>query len=174
MVTRDIIPAVWRRGRAMDTKTELVIGRITVFTFIALSMVIALTAENFGGVLGLVILWFGGLVGPIAIPMLLGMLPAFKRCGPVAAITSWAVGLLVFVITRYVVDEQIAQLAPDQLTAVSVGGPVVCSIITFVVIGLVAPWHNAASDELVDAIATDVDESVGQARRTASDVPGHV
>jgi SSS family solute:Na+ symporter len=116
-------------------------------------MVIALTADSFGGVLGLIILWFGGLVGPIAIPMLLGMLPAFKRCGPVAAITSWAVGLAVFALTRYVFD--VSRLAPDQATAVQVGGPVVCAIITFVVIGLVAPWRNAESDELVDAISRD-------------------
>lgn len=155
VVTRDILPAVWKRGRALDTRAELIVGRISVFTFIALSMAIALTADSFGGVLGLIILWFGGLVGPIAIPMLLGMLPAFKRCGPVAAITSWAVGLAVFALTRYVLDDAISQLAPDQATAVQVGGPVVCSIVTFVVIGLVAPWRNADSDELVDAISRD-------------------
>ncbi|MCK6210794.1 Na+:solute symporter [Georgenia sp. EYE_87] len=155
VVTRDIIPAVWRRGKAMSTRTELTIGRISVFTFIALSMVIALTAESFGGVLGLIILWFGGLVGPIAIPMLLGLLPAFKRCGPLAAISSWAVGLLVFVLTRYVVDDALTQLAPDQLTAVQVGGPVVVAIIVFMLIGLVLPWKNEESDELVDAIAVD-------------------
>jgi SSS family solute:Na+ symporter len=153
VVTRDIIPAIWKRGRALDTRAELIIGRISVFTFIALSMVIALTADSFGGVLGLIILWFGGLVGPIAIPMLLGMLPAFRRCGPVAAIASWAVGLAVFALTRYGFD--VSRLAPDQATAVQVGGPVVCSIIVFVVIGLVAPWHNPASDELVDAISRD-------------------
>ena len=165
VVTRDILPAVWKRGRSLDTRAELVIGRISVFTFIALSMVIALTADSFGGVLGLIILWFGGLVGPIAIPMLLGMLPAFKRCGPVAAITSWAVGLLVFALTRYVFDDAIDALAPDQATAVSVGGPVVCSIIVFVVIGLVAPWRNAESDELVDAISRDEPATEGEPAR---------
>jgi len=159
VVTRDILPTLWRRGRPTDTRTELVIGRISVFTFIALSMAIALTADSFGGVLGLVILWFGGLVGPIAIPMLLGMLPAFKRCGPTAAIASWAVGLVVFALTRYVVKDQIAQLAPDQATAVSVGGPVICSIITFILIGLVRPWKNDEADALVDAISEEIDES---------------
>jgi len=160
VVTRDILPAVWKRGRVMDTKTELVVGRISVFTFIALSMVIALTADSFGGVIGLIILWFGGLVGPIAIPVLLGMLPAFKRCGPLAAITSWAVGLAVFVLTRYVFDGQIAELAPDQVTAVSVGGPVLCSIVTFILIGFIRPWHNEEADALVDAISQEIDESV--------------
>jgi SSS family solute:Na+ symporter len=155
VVIRDILPAIWKRGRSLDTRTELVIGRVAVFSFIALSMVIALTADSFGGVLGLIILWFGGLVGPIAIPMLLGMLPAFKRCGPLAAITSWAAGLVVFALTKYVFDDAISQLAPDQATAASVGGPVICSIIVFVVVGLVAPWHNAESDELVDAISHD-------------------
>ena len=62
-------------------------------------MVIALASDSFGGVLGLIVLWFGALVGPIAIPMLLGMLPAFRRCGPTAAIVSWAVGLVVFAVT---------------------------------------------------------------------------
>jgi SSS family solute:Na+ symporter len=160
VVTRDIIPAVWKRGRSLDTRAELMIGRIAVFTFIALSMVIALTADSFGGVLGLIILWFGGLVGPIAIPMLLGMLPAFKRCGPVAAISSWAVGLLVFALTRYVFADAISSLAKDQVTAIQVGGPVVCAIITFVLVGLVAPWRNPESDELVDAISRD--EPVGE------------
>jgi SSS family solute:Na+ symporter len=159
VVTRDILPVIWKRGGPSDTRTELVIGRITVFAFIALSMGIALTADSFGGVLGLVILWFGGLVGPIAIPMLLGMLPAFKRCGPTAAIASWAVGLVVFALTRYVVDDWLAQLAPDQATAVSVGGPVICSIITFVLVGLIRPWHDDQADALVDAISEEIDES---------------
>jgi SSS family solute:Na+ symporter len=158
VVTRDILPAIWKRVRGITDRTELRIGRISVFGFIALSMVIALTADSFGGVLGLIILWFGGLVGPIAIPMLLGLLPAFRRCGPAAAISSWAAGLLVFVITRYVVDGQIASLAPDLVTAVQVGGPVVVSLLVYVIVGLVRPWRNDRSDELVETLSTDTDE----------------
>lgn len=159
VITRDILPVLWKR-RGVTTRTELVIGRITVASFIALSMAIALTADTFGGVLGLIILWFGGLVGPIAVPMLLGLLPMFRRAGPLAAITSWAVGLGVFVLTRYVFVGQIESLAPDQVTAVQVGGPVVCSIITFVIIMLVKPWHNEASNELLEETSIDLDASV--------------
>ena len=168
VVTRDILPALWKRGGSVDSRTELLIGRISVFTFIALSMVIALSADSFGGVLGLIILWFGGLVGPIAIPMLLGMLPAFRRCGPAAAITSWAVGLVVFALTRYVFDGEIAQLAPDQATAAQVGGPVLCSIITFVLVGLISPWRDHEADALVDALSVEIDETTvfGDAVRT--------
>ncbi|HEY0619052.1 MAG TPA: sodium:solute symporter family protein [Kribbella sp.] len=158
VVTRDILPAVWRGAHRLTSKAELAFGRISTFAFIALSMAIALKADSFGGVLGLLILWFGGLVGPIAIPMLLGLLPAFKRCGPTAAITSWAVGLLVFFVTRYVVEGQIAALAKDKATAIQVGGPVVCSLIVFVLIGLIRPWHNDESDALVDALGQDPDE----------------
>ncbi|HZX07869.1 sodium:solute symporter family protein [Kribbella sp.] len=157
VVTRDIVPAVWRGARNMTGRTELVFGRVSTFAFIALSMAIALTADSFGGVLGLLILWFGGLVGPIAIPMLLGLLPAFRRCGPTAAIASWAFGLLVFFITRYVVDGRIAELAKDKVTAIQVGGPVVCSLIVFVLVGFVRPWRDPESEALVDALGADAD-----------------
>ena len=69
-------------------------------------MVIALTADSFGGVLGLVILWFGGLVGPIADPDAAGHAARLPRAaGRRRAIASWAVGLVVFALTRYVVDD---------------------------------------------------------------------
>ena len=155
VVTRDILPAIWRGAHRLTSRAELMVGRFSIFAFIALSMAIALTADSFGGVLGLLILWFGGLVGPIAIPMLLGLLPAFRRCGPSAAITSWAVGLLVFFITRYVVDGWVAELGKDKITAVQVGGPVICSLIVFVLVGLIRPWHDPDSDALVDALGKD-------------------
>lgn len=158
VVTRDIIPALRRGASALSTRTELTIGRISVFGFIALSMGIALTADTFGGVLGLLILWFGGLVGPIAIPMLLGLLPAFRRCGPAAAISSWAVGVGVFMLTNLVLDDAISALAADQVTAISVGSPVICALITFVVVGLVRPYHDAESDALVESLNTDVED----------------
>jgi SSS family solute:Na+ symporter len=165
VVTRDILPALWGRGKArrpggLSSRTELTVGRIAVFTFIALSMVIALTAGSFGGVLGLLIAWFGGLVGPIAIPMLLGLLPLFRRCGPGAAITSWAAGLAVFVITKFVIAGQIAALAPDQATAIGVGGPVVVALVIFVLIGLIRPWQDDEADRLVESLGTDAEPAV--------------
>jgi len=159
VVTRDIIPAVRRGAVALSTRVELTIGRASVFTFIALSMVIALTADNFGGVLGLLITWFGGLVGPIAIPMLLGLLPTFRRSGSGAAITSWAVGLATFALTNFVIDEAIENLAADQVTAISVGGPVVCALITYIVYGLVAPKRNDTADALIDSLGEDFDDT---------------
>lgn len=155
VVTRDILPAVWRGADRFTTRTELLVGRISVFTFIALSMGIALTADSFGGVLGLLILWFGALVGPIAIPMLLGLLPTFRRCGPSAAIGSWATGLFVFVLVQYVFEDRIAELAPDMVTSVSVGAPVLASLVVFVLLGLLRPWTDPESDRLVDSLGED-------------------
>lgn len=159
VVIRDIIPAVWKRARHLPPATELLAGRVSTSLFIALSMGIALTADSFGGVLGLIILWFGGLVGPIAIPMLLGMLPQFRRCGPTAAITSWATGLVVFFLVKYVFADQVKTLG-DWSTTVGVAAPVVCSLIVFVAIGLVAPWRDQAADALIDSLNEDLEEPV--------------
>ncbi|WPM84227.1 hypothetical protein QNH14_14905 [Apirhabdus apintestini] len=95
VVTRDILPVMlpqrFKRG-----ETSLVVARITAFLFITTTLIIALNASRFGGVLSLLVIWFGGLVGPISIPMLLGLLPWFKRSGSIAALISWAVGVGAF------------------------------------------------------------------------------
>lgn len=157
VVTRDIIPALRRARKPMTSKTELFVGRLTTFLFIGLSMIIALSSDSFGGVLGLLILWFGALVGPIAIPMLLGMLKPFRRCGPAAALSSWCAGLIAFALTKYVFADQVAQFGVNS-SAVAVATPILASIVVFCVVGWVHPWRNVASDALVDSLDTDLDE----------------
>jgi SSS family solute:Na+ symporter len=143
-------------------------GRVSTFLFIGLSMIIALTADSFGGVLGLIVTWFGALVGPVAIPMLLGMLPAFKRCGPDAALLSWAVGLAVFAITKYAIPDQLTSLGAANAQTISVISPIVASMLVFIVVGLVHPWRSQQSDDLVDSLSTDLDET--QARTPQREV----
>lgn len=157
VVVRDIVP-VFRKGKHLPTRPELFVGRAVTFAFITLSMIIAVSADNFGGVLGLIVSWFGALVGPIAVPMLLGLLPWFKRSGPIAALVSWAAGLVVFAITKYVIADQIAAAGHDA-SAIAVGAPVIVSIILFVVLGLVFRESNPEGDELVDSLATDAEVS---------------
>ncbi|MGH3489827.1 MAG: Na+:solute symporter, partial [Actinopolymorphaceae bacterium] len=82
-----------------------------------------------------------------------------RRCGPSAAILSWAAGLVTFVVTRYVIDAWVASLAPDLVTAVQVGGPVVVALVVYVLIGLVRPWHDVRAAALVDALSTDADDA---------------
>ncbi|AIY00878.1 putative Na(+)/solute symporter [Arthrobacter sp. PAMC 25486] len=157
VITRDIIPALRRAKAPLTSKTELYVGRLSTFLFIGLSMAIALSADSFGGVLGLLILWFGALVGPIAIPMLLGMLRPFRRCGPSAALFSWAAGLIVFAVMKYVLADQVASFG-DNASAVSVAAPILASIVVFCLMGVIRPWRNEESDALIEAINVDLEE----------------
>ncbi len=168
VVIRDILPVVWKGARSMSGRFELAAGRFSVFCFIALSMVIALAADSFGGVLGLIVLWFGALVGPIAIPMLLGMLPAFRRCGPTAAIASWAAGLLVFVLAKYAFAGAIGRLGTNLEATFTVAGPVVCSFLVFVAVGFIRPWHDADADAVVAGLATDDDDEPARVEAEAA------
>lgn len=146
VVTRDIIPAVWRKARDFTASRELVIARTVTVVFMVLTMVLAWQADRFGGVIGLIILWFGALIGPISIPMLLGMLPAFRRSGPVAAIVSWLGGLVAFGVVKYGVAGGDAAV---------VATPVVTSLVLYVVIGLLRSERSVEADAVVDALSDD-------------------
>ncbi|MDN3686373.1 sodium:solute symporter family protein [Cyclobacterium jeungdonense] len=124
VISRDILPAVNKKFR--KEATSLTTARITTFLFTLGTIGIALQFERFGGVLGLIISWFGALVGPIAIPMLFGLIPWFKSCGPKAAIGSILVGLLAFVITKNVELNSLA---------LEVSLPVLSSAITYILVG---------------------------------------
>jgi len=159
VVIRDIIP-VFRKGKGfLPPRSELLWARLTTFLFIVLSMSIALRADSFGGVLGLLILWFGALVGPIAVPMLLGMLPWFKKSGPSAAIISWAIGLVIFAVNKYAIPGQVAAMGTNA-QAFTVASPVVASIIVFILLGFIKPENTAVSDAIVDSLNVDTDEVV--------------
>lgn len=159
VVIRDIIPQ-FRKGKSfLEEKQELFWARLTTFLFIALSMGIAFSADSFGGVLGLIISWFGALVGPIAIPMLLGMLPWFRRSGPTAALVSWASGLIIFALNKYVLIDWVAGLG-DLESAYEVAAPVTVAIILFIVIGFIKPENTPATDALVDLLNDDREEEL--------------
>jgi SSS family solute:Na+ symporter len=87
--------------------------------------------------------------------MLLGMLPWFRRSGPSAAILSWASGLIVFALTKYLFAGQIARLNKDWVATVTVAGPVLVAFVVFVVVGWLHPWRDEKSDELVDALGVE-------------------
>lgn len=126
VVTRDILPAIWPRAFPRG-QSSLRVARCTTFLFIITTLVIALNASRFGGVLSLLVIWFGGLVGPISIPMLLGLLPAFRRSGSTAALVSWAAGVGTFFFVRFVID--------DASLATQVAAPVLSSLLLFTLLG---------------------------------------
>ena len=125
VITRDILPML--SARLKKSGISLRIARTTTFIFTLLTIIMASQYEHFGGVLGLIISWFGALVGPVAVPMLFGLLPAFSRCGPAAAVTSIGLGFLTFVITKVITIESLA---------LTIALPVLVSTVTYMLMGL--------------------------------------
>ena len=104
VITRDILPLVSARFRRLDPRQGLRLARGTTLLFTVLTLLVGIEAERFGGVLGLVISWFAALIGPTSVPMILGLLPAFRRAGQGAAIASIGAGFAAFVTCKYGVD----------------------------------------------------------------------
>ncbi|MEO7961494.1 MAG: Na+:solute symporter, partial [Ginsengibacter sp.] len=125
VITRDILPVV--SGKFRSDEHSLRTARITTFVFTVATIAVALNYERFGGVLGLIVNWFGALLGPTAMPLLFGLLPVFKSCGPKAAISSIIAGVLTFVVTK--------NMHVNSL-AIEVGLPTIVSAVTFIGIGL--------------------------------------
>lgn len=151
VVVRDILPAL-RGGPRLADSAQLRAGRICTFLFLAGSMTIAIFADHFGGVLGLLILWFAALLGPIAIPMLLGMLTMFRRSGATAAIGAWIAGVFAFAVVRVLLGRNLTPLGADSAMAFSVGAPLIASFLVFTFIGFTFPQNNPAANELLACI----------------------
>jgi solute:Na+ symporter, SSS family len=146
VVVGDILPVISQKLRNLSPRGTLNAARITTIAFTAISMVIAAESNVFGGVIGLIVTWFGALVGPISIPMLLGLVPAFKRCGPTAAIVSWAGGLVAFALVKYVFIASVAGV---------VAIPIVVSLILYSGLGLLNRGVRPEVGALVAALDTD-------------------
>lgn len=128
VITRDILPILFKKIRGYDTKRMLLIARITTFTFVFITLVIAFQSSAFGGVIGLVISWFAALLGPIAIPMILGLLPWFKHSGSRAALLSILGGLLAFSFTK---------IYGVQSLAIELAAPTATSLVIYVLFGFI-------------------------------------
>jgi len=164
VVVRDILPALRKDRQRPNDRVQLLAGRICTLLFLSLSMCIALTADRFGGVMGLVILWYGALLGPIAIPVLFGMLNLFRRSGANAAIASWVAGAISFALIKFVFPVQIAYLPGDLTTTITVAGPVLSSLAVFIGVGLIWPAKKPAADNLLKLInGQDASSGVHQA-----------
>ncbi|GIP36902.1 sodium-coupled permease [Paenibacillus sp. J31TS4] len=143
VVTRDILPVLSAKFRDFAGKASLRAARTTTVVFTVLTLLVAIYQKSFGGILNLLIVWFGGLVGPISIPMLLGLLPAFRNSNSTAAIVSWVGGLLTFGFVKYILT--------DASTVTLVSSPVLVSAVLFIGIGLINRGMGRK-------VATEVDE----------------
>ncbi|GIF12719.1 sodium:solute symporter family protein [Actinoplanes teichomyceticus] len=147
VVTRDIAPVLVRAVRHLSERGALTFARITTFAFVAISMVIAISTEGQGVVLKIVVDLVAATMGPISIPLMLGLLPWFRRCGPTAAIASWAAGLGVWVVVKWILDETSQTMV--------VGVPLVTSLVLYTAIGLLKPERTMERDTIIDSLDSD-------------------
>lgn len=148
VVTRDILPVLGRSFRNLSGPRSLLLGRITTLIFTALTLLVAAYADVFGGIIGLIVVWFAGLLGPTALPMILGLIPAFRHSGSAAAILSTLAGIATFGIANFVFQ------GPFVATT---GLPVVVSAIIFIGMGVLGRRRTVAPEveELLDALNRD-------------------
>jgi Na+/proline symporter len=159
VMTRDVLPHVWKRAKNFTDQQALRTGRYLTVIFVLLSVLIAINAENLGGVLSIIVTWVGALIGPISIPMMLGMLRPFRHVGPTAALISWGGGLLSYALTKY------AWHLNDAITVVT---PVLVSLALFVGIGAVLRDAPAAAEEITEKLAHDADPAQPSRTRGAA------
>jgi SSS family solute:Na+ symporter len=150
VIVRDIAPIILPETWLENEKKQLTAGRVCTFCFLAGSMVIALLANHMGGVLGLILLWYGALVGPVAVPMMLGMLPVFQRCGAFSAIASWISGIATFAALRLLAPSSIDGHTGSLM--LSIGGPVSVSLFVYLASGLLRPSHNSRAAALLSEL----------------------
>ena len=120
VLTRDIIP-IFKKDVLTNEKKELLYARLTTIFFMGVTVIVGLLNEKFGGVASLILSWFAALLGPTAIPLLLGLFPMFKHCDAKSAICSTLAGFLVFVLSKMgvlTISPDFAVIAPTAVTFV--------------------------------------------------------
>ncbi|MCE7055003.1 Na+:solute symporter [Algoriphagus sp. AGSA1] len=127
VISRDILPVLFPQIRKFSRSQGLTLARITTLCFTVLTIATALNSTHFGGVFGLMISWFAALLGPIAIPMILGLLPAFKKSDARSAMGSILAGLITFVLLK---------VFPTDSLALEIGAPTLVSFLVFVLSGV--------------------------------------
>jgi Na+/proline symporter len=132
VINRDILPTLSVRFRELSRSRALVQARITTFLFILGTLIIGIFADSFGGILGLIINWFGAFIGVIAVPMILGLLPFFRTCSSRGAIFSMIAGTLTFILAKlFISTEMIASGAIFK--TIEIGSPVLVTLLVYTV-----------------------------------------
>ncbi|MFE0188070.1 sodium:solute symporter family protein [Streptomyces sp. NPDC058989] len=144
VVTRDIAPVLVPKVRRLTQRAQLAFARVTTVLFVAVSMTIAIVTGGQGFVLKVVVDLVAATMGPISIPLMLGLLPWFKRSGPLASIVSWAGGIAVWAVAKWGFA--------DVPQAAVVGLPLLTSLVLYVGLGLVRPEGDPERDALVDSL----------------------
>ncbi|MEV8595198.1 sodium:solute symporter family protein [Streptomyces sp. NPDC052012] len=154
--TRDVAPVLSAKARMWGERSGLIAARVTTVVFLGLSMAVAtqVNSPTFKDIITVVIKWVAGLMGPIAIPMMLGLLRPFRRSGPTAALTSWAAGLLAFWLVNYPIHWAVDGGVPLEY---QVSIPLAVSLLLYVLIGYAKPEDTPERLAIIETVNTDGD-----------------
>lgn len=147
VITRDLAPVLVPKVRRLTQKNQLLFARITTIAFVTVSMSFALFSDPDGFIMTVVVSIVAATMGPISIPLMLGLLPWFKRNGPTAALVSWAGGLAVWAYLYWGMD--------GASETQKVGIPVLTSLVLYLLVGLVKPEGTPQGAALVDSLNDD-------------------
>jgi hypothetical protein len=114
----------------------------------------------FNDIITVVIKWVAGLMGPMAIPMMLGLLRAFRRSGPTAALVSWSMGLLAFWLVNYPINWNVEGGVPLQY---QVSIPLAVSLVLYILVGYIRPEDTPERLAIIEKINTDDDGAASAA-----------
>ncbi|MDN3663868.1 sodium:solute symporter family protein [Algibacter miyuki] len=146
VITRDILPLHFKKFNVNTSVNPLIVARKVTFIFIFFTILIATQYESFGGILGLIVTWFAALVGPIAVPMLLGMLPLFRKSGSTAALVSIFGGLTSFALIKI--------FSISLPFALEISLPLMVSVFLYILFGFINRKAEVSSEvlELLESI----------------------
>lgn len=151
VLSRDILPffkPAYKTIKADDPRS-LTLARITTVSFTTLTLLVAIFRDYMGGVTGLILTWFAALLGPTAIPLLLGLFPTFKHCDHKSAIFSMIGGLGVFALTQFGLS------LPTDIALIA---PLATSFIIYVGIGLLNKSSGKPVPERVENLMRQLEK----------------
>lgn len=143
---RDILPVL---SRAFDESrlggaASLRLARIITVCFTVVTVVVGLNKDSFGDIIGMIITWFGALVGVTGMPLLLGLFKRFRHCDGRATIVGIVGGMLTFAASQV----WKADFPKDWVTV----GPMLVTAAIYIAWGAVNKARGQRVPEEVDAM----------------------
>ncbi|GAA1398541.1 sodium:solute symporter family protein [Luteococcus peritonei] len=153
---RDILPVLSRKfdESRLSGRASLRMARLITIFFTVVTLVVGLNKDAFGDIIGMIITWFGALVGVTGVPLLLGLFKRFRHTDGTWAIIGIIFGMLTFAASQIWKSD----FPSDWVTA----GPMLVSAFFYILGGVLNASRGkqvpAEVDSMLDYIGDDRDE----------------